>query len=224
MKLVFATPSYGPMDPQAVISQRNAIMHAAANGVTWLGDASPDRMKFDAARNAVVHAVLYSPDSADADGIFWCDSDVVLPSHAITSLVQTGHDFITGMYFQRRAPHWPLVAQFDPKGGPDKTGSFRWLTHWPEDVVGPVEGCGFGCVLTSTRLLRAMGDGPWFTFEKYSEDFDFCLRAARAGFQLHVHTGVLCGHLADPVPVTVQDFQRVWEQEHSDGAIRQIPA
>jgi len=116
------------------------------------------------------------------------------------------------------------VAQFDPKGGPDKTGSFRWLTHWPEDVVGPVEGCGFGCVLTSTRLLRAMGDGPWFTFEKYSEDFDFCLRAARAGFQLHVHTGVLCGHLADPVPVTVQDFQRVWEQEHSDGAIRQIPA
>ncbi|HYE89035.1 MAG TPA: hypothetical protein VEA16_21945 [Vicinamibacterales bacterium] len=224
MKLVFAVPSYGPMDPAAVISQRNAIMHAAANGVTWLGDASPDRMKFDAARNAVVKAVLDSPDAAGADAIFWCDSDVVLPSHAITSLVAAGKDFVTGIYFQRRAPFWPLIAHFNPKAGPDKTGAFNWFTDWPTDVVAPIDGCGFGCVLTSTRMLRAMGSGPWFTFEKYSEDFDFCLRAARAGFQPYVHTGVLCGHLADPVPVTHQHFRQAWEQEQRDGPIRSQPA
>lgn len=219
MKLVFAVPSYGPMDPKAVISQRNAIMHAGANGIEWLGDASPDRMKFDAARNAVVRDVLAS-DEVAADAIFWCDSDVVLPTHAITSLVATGHDFVTGIYFQRLPPHWPLIAHFNPTAGPDRTGAFNWFTDWPEDVVAPIDGCGFGCVLTSIKMLRAMGEGPWFTFEKFSEDFDFCLRAARAGFQPYVHTGVLCGHLADPVPVTHTDFRRTWEQEQRNGQLR----
>lgn len=210
MKLVFATPSYGPMDPQAVISQRNAIMHAAQNGVTWLGDASPDRMKFDAARNAVVAAVLDGADAKDADAIFWCDSDVVLPAHAITSLAHAGTDFVTGIYFQRRPPFFPLIAHFNRQ-----RETFNWLTNWPENVVAPIDGCGFGCVITSTRMLRAMGTGPWFTFEKFSEDFDFCLRAAKAGFQLHVHTGVLCGHLADPLAVTVEDFTRAWAAEQA---------
>jgi len=220
VKLVFACPSYGPIEPKALISQRNAIMHAAANGVTWLGDASPDRMKFDAARNAVVRSVLEGPEAADADAVFWCDSDVILPSHAITSMVKTGKDFVTGIYFQRRAPFWPLIAHFNPKGGQDSTGSFNWFTDWPADVVAPIDGCGFGCVLTSVKMLRAMGAGPWFTFEKFSEDFDFCLRAARAGYQPHVHTGVLCGHLADPVPVTQEDFRRQWEQEQRNGELR----
>lgn len=217
MKLVFATPSYGPMDPKAVISQRSAIMHAAANGVTWIGDASPDRMKFDAARNAVARAVL----ETDADGVFWCDSDVVLPSHAITSLVKAEKDFITGIYFQRREPYWPLIAHFNPKGGEDGTGSFNWCVGWPEDVIAPIDGCGFGCVYTSTKLLKAIveRDGTWFHFVKFSEDFSFCLAAVAAGFQLYVHTGVLCGHLADPVPVTAEHFRRVWEDQ-SDGQLR----
>lgn len=213
MKLVWTCPTYGPVDPQAVISQRNALMHASQHGVEWLGDASPDRLPFAAARNTVVQGVL---DSApDADGIFWCDSDVILPTHAVTSLVDAGKDFITGIYFQRRPPHWPLISHFNPTGGLDKQGTFNWFTAWPENVVAPIDGCGFGCVLTSTAMLKAMAPGPWFEFKKYSEDFDFCLRAARSGFQLHVHTGVLCGHLADPIPVTVEQFRQVWEHDHA---------
>jgi len=210
-KIIFACPSYGPIDPAATISQRNAIMHSAANGITWLGDASPDRMKFDAARNAIVGSVVSAePGSGceDADAIFWCDSDVILPPHVVTSLAKADKDFITGIYFQRRPPHWPLVAHFNPKGGSDETGSFNWFTGWPDNVIAPIDGCGFGCVLTSVRMLRSMGSGPWFTFQKFSEDFDFCLRAKEAGYQLYVHTGVVCGHLADPVPIIADDFVR----------------
>ena len=42
-----------------------------------------------------------------------------------------------------------------------------------------------------------------------STAFDFCLRAAKAGYQLFVDTGVLCGHLQDPQPATVEDYLKL---------------
>lgn len=205
MKLVLAVPTYGPTEPEASRHLRVAIMHAANHGVRWAGDASPNRMKFDASRNASVASVLGSADEdvRTADGIVWIDSDVVLPPDAISRLANAGKDFICGIYVQREPPHFPLVANYDVRAD-----TFRWLQRWPANVIAPIEGCGFGCVLTSTAMLRAM-EPPWFTFEKFSEDFDFCLRARRAGYQLFVDTGVLCGHLRDPQDATIEDFYAI---------------
>lgn len=200
MKLIWASPTYGPVDPQALKSQRVAIMHAGANGHTWLGDASPDKMKFDVARNAVAREACES----DADAVFWCDSDIILPSYAITRLASAEKDFICGIYFQRTGAHYPLIARYTGK-------NFQWFGKWEPDVLMPIDGCGFGCVITSTKLLRAI-DHEWFNYQKYSEDFDFCLKAEKAGFQLWCDTGVLCGHLPDPKPVTFETFQ----QEHPE--------
>lgn len=225
MKLLFASPTYGPVDPQAVVSQRVAIMHAAKHGVEWVADASPDRMGFHAARNHVVQLAL----TTDAEAIFWCDSDIVLPAAAITLLADQYKDFITGMYYMRRKPHWPLVAHYMAE-----KDTFSWFTEWPENVVAPVDGCGFGCVLTSTRMLKALPE-PWFLYEKFSEDFDFCRKAAKAGYQLYVHTGVQCGHLGDPMPLTASEFQAVRDgeglerylptkKEQTDGGLRSSDA
>lgn len=206
MKVIFASPTYGPVDPEAVRTQRVAIMHASRNGVEWIGDASPDRMGFHAARNTVVQSAL----KTDADAVFWCDSDVILPHDGIARLVAEQKDFITGIYFQRRKPYWPLIAHFM-----ERQKTFSWFTEWPENVVAPIDGCGFGCVLTSTAMLKAM-PAPWFHYEKYSEDFDFCRKATKAGYQLFVHTGVVCGHLADPHAVTASDFESVRDGEGLD--------
>jgi GT2 family glycosyltransferase len=206
MKLVLASPTYGPVDPDAAKSLRVAIMHASQNGVEWLGDASPDRMFFSVARNVAAKEAV----SSEADGVFWCDSDVILPAHAITSLVKAQRDFICGIYFQRNPPYFPLIANFNPRGVDG--GKFNWLSGWPVDTVAPIDGCGFGCVLTSTSLLRKMA-APWFEFTKFSEDFDFCLKAAKVGGQLHVHTGVLCEHLGDAQRINADTFQTYWKQE-----------
>jgi hypothetical protein len=203
MKLIFGCPSYGPMEPEAVISQRTAIMHAAGHGHTWIGDCSPNRVAWTAARNEVVKNAL----ETEADYICWADSDVILPPFAFTALLKSGLDFVTGIYFQRHSPHWPLIAHYQPE-----RESFAWFTDWPENVIAPIDGCGFGCVITSTKMLRAL-PLPWFHYEKFSEDFDFCRKAAKSGFKLFVHTGVICGHLADPVPVGVDDFKKAWAEE-----------
>lgn len=204
--LVLSVPTYGPVEPEASRHLRVAMMHAANSGlVRWVGDVSPNKVKWDAARNVSVKLALESTNDevSAADAILWVDSDVVLPAGAITRLVAEQKDFITGIYTQREPPHFPLVANFDR----DRK-TFSWFVDFPDNVVAPIDGCGFGVVLTSTKMLRAMG-APWFTFEQYSEDFDFCLRAAKAGFQLFVHTGVQCGHLRDPRAYGLADFRAI---------------
>ncbi len=203
MNLIFVQPTYGPVDPQTNQSVRVAIMHASKYGHQWVGDASPDRLPFACARNKAVESVVNEDKFADAS-MFWCDSDIILPSDAITRLAETGKDFITGIYFQRGGDHRPLIANFNGK-------SFQWLAKWPPNVIAPVDGCGFGCVLTSVKMLRAIA-APWFEYLKYSEDFDFCLKAEKAGFQLYCDTGVLCGHLMDPMPATIETYFNKYSQ------------
>jgi hypothetical protein len=206
MKVVLAVPTYGPTEPEANRTLRAAIMFAARHGVEWVGDASTNRVTFEAARNGSVRLVLDAAaecDAAQADAVLWVDSDVILPIDGIARLCAHGKDFVTGIYTQREPPHFPLIAMFD-----SLRESFSWLTEWPTNVIMPIDGCGFGCVLTSTAMLRAIG-APWFKFQKYSEDLDFCVRARTAGYQLFVDTGILCGHLREPKPATVDDFVAV---------------
>lgn len=209
MKLLFSSQTYGPLDPQAVRSQRAAIMHAAKHaGVVWMGDCSPDRQAFAVARNRTADAAV---NMEECEGVFWCDSDVVLPVDAISRLVSHQKDFVTGIYFQREPPHWPLIATFN-----EKAKSFNWLVQWPENALAPIDGCGFGCVFTSTRLLRALAP-PWFEYKQFSEDFTFCRNASEAGYQLWVDTGVLCGHLPDPEPVTFDTFKNAHPEFYARG-------
>jgi len=203
LKLILAVPTYAHVDPAAARSLRSAMMHATKYGHTWLGDASPDREGFAHARNHVCKDVLEAedkdPDFYKDAAIMWVDSDIILPVDAITTLAHRGKDFICGIYFQRGDDHWPLVAHFNGK-------SFQWIVHWEDKVIMPVDGCGFGCVLTSLKLLRAVKQ-PAFKYEAFSEDFAFCINAKQAGYQLYCDTSILCGHLDDPRPVTIDTYK-----------------
>ena len=204
MKLILASPTYGPVDPNAQRCLRAAIMHASRNGHMWIGDASPDKEAFAHARNHTVKDVLEAEDrepDAYVDGaVVWVDSDIVLPVDAITTMASRECDFITGIYFQKGEDCWPLIAHFNGK-------SFQWIVQWTPGTIVPVDGCGFGCCLTSLKLLRAVKQ-PAFEYVKFSEDFDFCLKAKEAGYQLYCDTSILCGHLDNPRAVTIEDYKK----------------
>src|SRR6266487_3494825 len=135
--LVLVSPTYGQVESQATRHLRAALFHATNTGyVQWVGDASPNRMQFAAARNIAVMQVLDSSDPAvqQADAIMWVDSDIVLPVDGITRLVAEDKDLITGVYCQREPPHFPLIAHFD-----QERRVFNWFIDMPPNVVAPID-------------------------------------------------------------------------------------
>lgn len=226
MRLLLASPSYGPVDPRAAKSLRVAMMNSAARGHVWVGDASPERQLITPARNAAVFCALQAPELL-ADGIVWVDNDILLPADGISHLLSHELDFVSGIYFQRLPPHWPLIALY-------KDNHFSWISSFPEKNLIKVDGFGFGICYTSIRMIKSMfdkipeiADNGCFEYNEtsrkcphcrketprgFSEDLHFCLQAKRAGFQAYVDTAVLCGHLGESEEVR-QEHHEDWKKE-----------
>lgn len=233
-KLVLVSPSYGPVDPIVQRDVRVAMMVASEYGVRWCADASPDRMDWESARNAAAQETLNLPNMMGPhDGIMWIDSDMRIPPGSIASLVasavQREVDFATGVYFQRKPPYSPLFGQYDPK-----SHRYRWIETYESNVFAPIDGCGFGFVYTSKRLIQAIARHPefsnergWFRDDRHhgglGEDLNFCHLARLAGFQLWVHTGIELGHMGEPKIVTKDDYLREkMKEKESDGCVVEV--
>jgi GT2 family glycosyltransferase len=221
VKIVLAHPCYGSLDAEVNKALRVAMM-SAAQVAEWVGDVSTIREGWVGARNRAVKAAL--EDAPDCDGIVWVDDDVLLPPTAIKRLVSYGRDFVTGIVFQKMGEYNPLVAKWAGKG-------FAWWREFPENVLAPADGCGFGCCYTSTAMLRSIQKLPdfktdgWFNqfpanhFGKQSgdpdqamsEDFSFCMRAKAAGYQLYADTGLLCAHMIGPKFSTQFTYRKHWD-------------
>lgn len=110
---------------------------------------------------------------------------------------------------------WAPAPTIYDWGGPDgKPGFFhRW--EYPENTIIRCGATGAHALLVHRSVLeklRAEGD-VWFsrvmldpTQGVLGEDFSFCARAARAGFPIHVHTGVQTSHV-QPMWLTEQNYQ-----------------
>jgi hypothetical protein len=228
------------LDPEINKALRVAMMSAARHA-EWVGDVSTIREGWVGARNRAAKAAL--EDAPDADGIVWVDDDVLLPATAITRMLGYDKDFVTGVVFQKMGDFNPLVARWNGNG-------FAWWRSFPPNVLGPADGCGFGCAYTSTKMLRAIQQLPekvtkglayfhkdgWFDqfppdhFGKnaeeagniaMSEDFSFCMRAKQAGFQLYADTGLLCSHAQGQKYATQATHKKHWEQKDKEDAERE---
>jgi FkbM family methyltransferase len=66
-----------------------------------------------------------------------------------------------------------------------------------------VDGCGFGCVLVKSEVIRAIGY-PQFVYKSaldhantLSEDNYFCMKAKSLGFKIYADTNILCEHIGN---------------------------
>lgn len=204
---MIASPSVAAVAPKAVASLRVAMMNMSNHGARWVGDASSGRGSVMAARNLALDAAFEAMDEGPIEGVLWVDDDLIMPPEALTSLAATPYDFTCGVYCQRAEDMFPLVGQYLEADG--KKG-FRWAVNLPDKAVLPVDGCGFGIVYTSARMLKALGKGAFDHRDGVSEDLSFCLRAKDAGYQLHCLTWIKCGHIGEPVVVTYDMFREKW--------------
>jgi len=142
------------------------------------------------------------------------DCDMVFPEDLVPRLVS--HDR-------------PLVAALAIRGDPKKPvpvmhdlGELMGMTAIAEWEPGQLVACdatGGAAVLIATEVLEAMGE-PWWlmTEDGAGHDIHFYRRAKRAGFQLYVDTGCVCGHFAE-FELRIEDFY-AWRDAHPGEVIR----
>lgn len=146
-----------------------------------------------------------------ADLIMWFDSDMVFNPDTLVRMLKTiddGADFVTGCYYRRTAPFTPtLFSSLDI----DENNNAKWteFDDIPEDKIFPVAGCGFGCVLMKTDMLREIYKkfGRLFSpIGEVGEDLSFCWRARECGYTLVCDPTIPLGHVAHTM-VTKQFFE-----------------
>jgi len=153
-----------------------------------------------AARNAIVADVLAATTRGGdrVSHLFWIDDDVIVSESALTQLYYRNLPMVSGYYYAKTTPPQPLIL-------PEKHGGVRMT--FPPDTLLPVYAHGMGCTLIRREVFDAI-EPPWFTttiderietdgqVEHFTstEDAAFCERAAAAGFQPMVDTGVFAFH------------------------------
>ena len=134
------------------------------------------------------------------DRVLWMDSDMNFGPDLMERLeadLDQGYDFVTGLYFTRKNPVKPCVYEVcHPKKR--KTGEIypaaENVKKLPAGIF-EIEGCGFGCVMMTTELMKACGEIPFFPMEGYGEDLTFCRKARAAGYKLYCDPTIKADHL-----------------------------
>ena len=140
------------------------------------------------------------------DRVLWLDSDMMFTKDTLKILMKDmdtlNADMVTGVYFKRRPPYSPVIHDELQEPTFDKDDMPASHVHeyldYPQNAVFPVKACGFGCVLTSTKLLKHVWDsyGPAFAPLYWAgEDLSFCYRVNQLGYTIYCDSNVSCGHI-----------------------------
>lgn len=151
----------------------------------------------DVTRNMLVKAALNDPKVTH---IMWVDSDIVFeqppdPNEAILQLMRCNEPIVAGIYRARQKGGFNYSMWLKHPNGfvPIQSWSGNWIQV---DVI------GMGCCLCKREVFERV-PYPWFTWveESPSEDFDFCLKAAKYGYKVMVYTDMRCSHISGSLKV-----------------------
>ena len=130
--------------------------------------------------------------SAKYDYLFSVDSDISFQPDTLKKLLSHNKDIVSGMYIQRKPGHHILELYRNGRNIP--YGDIKGLG------LVEIDGCGFGCVLVNSDVIRAM-EYPHFVYKSaidhantVSEDNYFCSKAKQQGFKIWADTSIQCGH------------------------------
>lgn len=129
------------------------------------------------------------------DYLFAVDSDIVFEKDTLKKMLAHNVSMVSGLYIQRKQGQHILEL-------------YRGGRNIPYDQIRgqgliEVDGCGFGCVLVNSNVIRGIGY-PQFVYKSaldhrhtLSEDNYFCMKAKERGFTIHADTSILCEHIGN---------------------------
>lgn len=148
------------------------------------------------------------------DYLFSVDSDITFKPDTLKRLLKHNRDVVSGLYIQRKPGQHILELYRDGNNIPYNDIKGLGLIE--------VDGCGFGCVLINSNVIRNI-EYPHFFYRSaidhqntISEDTYFCMKAKNKGFKIWADTNILCEHIGttkfvvDSNPIK-SDFDRLME-------------
>lgn len=143
----------------------------------------------------------------DFDRVLWLDSDITFEPDLVERLsaaMDEGREFVTGLYFTRRAPIKPCVYEhcgmIVGSGGRPRPIADSF-TDIPEHVF-QVAAAGFGGCMVSVDLIRRIAEKyglPFSPITGFGEDLSFCLRATELGVPLWCDPSIRLGHVGQVI-------------------------
>ena len=148
----------------------------------------------DQVRNLIADWVV----KGDYDYLFAVDYDIAFPADTLVRLLGHDKDMVSGVYRQRIADK-QILEIFEK----NDVGGFTQIPYENLRNAGLMEigACGFGCVLIKKKVMIDIGY-PQFQYrsainhsDTFSEDLDFCRKAAMKGFKIYTDSSLLCEHI-----------------------------
>lgn len=145
------------------------------------------------ARNMLAQEAIES----GADRVLWIDSDMVFTDDLLTRLnddLDAGWDVVCGIFFKRELPVTPVIY----KSIDAETGKAVPYDDYQQDALFRISGCGFGAVMTTTKLLddvRVSWGTMFDPLPRLSEDLSFCWRADKVGARMACDSRIKVGHV-----------------------------
>lgn len=126
------------------------------------------------------------------DYLFAVDADMSFAPDTLERLLSHDKDVVSGLYIQRKPGQHILEIYRNGRNVPYSDIKGKGLVE--------IDGCGFGCVLVKSEVIRAIGY-PQFVYKSaldhaytVSEDTYFCSKATQLGFKVWADTTIKCGH------------------------------
>lgn len=185
----------------------------------------------DTARNAIAKTFL---ENERFTHLMWFDADMTFHPETVARLLAHDLPIVSGLYLARTdtpIPHMYNFNRVDPKDGmtwyDSLAGDYaEWLKCTPEHKERPnawcfdpdpaalikVDAVGFGCVLMAREVIEKM-EYPYFEADPETggaEDFDFCEKAKRAGFQVFCDMTVQANHCIREGFIGREEFVDCW--------------
>lgn len=185
MKLLIAIPTHDYMHMDFVNSLLALIKKLTEDGVEYHVKLHGGTLVYHG-RDALVRMAI----EGDYTHVLWLDADMVFQDTLLEDLQFSGKPFVSGIAHGRRPPHqsclfteiWPGIERF---------------TEYPTNTF-KVAGCGFGCVLIKTEILKVVRERHgtcFFPTREHGEDLAFCKRATDAGYEIWAEPSVRLGHI-----------------------------
>jgi hypothetical protein len=138
------------------------------------------------------------------------DSDHTFDKDVIHRLLLHEKDIIGVRAYKRTSPHYPCI--FASKPGVEEENGMLFVDVADQGRM-VADAIGFGLTVIKTDVFKKL-TYPYFYFNRFGEDFNFCREARAAGFKIYVDTDVEIGHVGQYI-IKRSDYLR----ERDDGTI-----